>query len=322
MNALYKQLLTASEAAIAELNIPPSPQNLYEPIRYTMSLGGKRVRPVLVLLGAKLYGVDPMLALPQAVAVEVFHNFTLVHDDVMDSADVRRKLPTVHKKWNHNIALLSGDAMLVMAYQQLFQANPVQHARLQEVFSTTAMQVCEGQQLDMDYATDVHVSIEEYSAMIRLKTAVLLSGALKIGSIVANAPSEDFALIDEFAESVGMAFQLKDDLLDTFGGNSFGKEIGGDIREGKRTWLVLKAMELASADQRAQLSEAMQLNDLSARVVQVTSIFQSLKIDDLAAAEVQRYSNKAIEALDLLKGDAEAKECLRWLVHQLIDRTT
>ena len=321
MNPLYKNLLQSVETAIAELEVPKEPSNLYDPVKYTMSLGGKRVRPVLTLLGAMLYGADEKAALPQAIAVEIFHNFTLVHDDVMDSADVRRKLPTVHKKWNANIALLSGDAMLVMAYQHLFRSSSEHFGRLQQVFSDTAMLVCEGQQLDMDYASSNDIRLDDYMHMIRLKTAVLLSGSLKLGAIVAGAPSGDFAQLDRFAESVGLAFQLKDDLLDTFGGEAFGKAIGGDIREGKRTWLLIKALELANDAQRGELHLALSSNDLEARVKTITALYSALGVDRLAESEVERYSVDALDALAAIDGNTEAKECLQWLVAQLIERS-
>ena len=258
MNRLYSDMLSRVEMEIERIEMPNSPSNLYNPIRYIMGLGGKRVRPILTLIGNQLYSGKYDEALNHAMAVEMFHNFTLVHDDVMDSADVRRKLPTVHKKWTSNIALLSGDGMLVLAYQLLQKSSPETFSRTAEIFSNTALEVCEGQQLDMDFADIDHVSMKEYLGMIRQKTAVLLSCSLQIGAIVGGAEDLELVILSEFAESLGLAFQVKDDYLDAFGGAEFGKVQGGDIREGKRTWLTVKSMELLGSD-ADRLREAYQI---------------------------------------------------------------
>ena len=321
-NALYGEMLTKIEAQISHLDFPESPKNLYDPIRYIMSLGGKRVRPVLALMGCQLYGAPYSKALPQAMAIELFHNFTLMHDDVMDSADVRRALPTVHIKWNHNIALLSGDAMMVMAYRHLFNCETSISQSLGGLFSKTAIEVCEGQQLDMDYAIQADVTIEQYLEMIRLKTAVLLSGSLKIGAVVGGADPKKLDLIDQFAEAVGLAFQVKDDFLDAFGGEEFGKATGRDIIEGKRTWLTLKSLAVADAKTKVELMEAFDVKEPTERVSRVLAIYKRLRIDELTEAEVKKYSMQAKEALDQIQGEARAKEALEWLVDQLIGRRT
>ena len=320
MNRLYSDMLSRVEMEIERIEMPNSPSNLYDPIRYIMGLGGKRVRPILTLIGNQLYSGKYDEALNHAMAVEMFHNFTLVHDDVMDSADVRRKLPTVHKKWTSNIALLSGDGMLVLAYQLLQKSSPATFSRTAEIFSNTALEVCEGQQLDMDFADIDHVSMKEYLGMIRQKTAVLLSGSLQIGAIVGGAEDLELVILSEFAESLGLAFQVKDDYLDAFGGADFGKVQGGDIREGKRTWLTVKSMELLGSD-ADRLREAYQIQNLDKRVQAILTIYQELDIQSLAQKEVEKYSEIAVSSIAKLNGDERAKETLSWLVDQLIGRT-
>ena len=241
----------------------------------------------------------------------------------MDSADVRRGLPTVHKKWDQNIAILSGDGMLVVAYQYLMQADAAKLPKLAEVFSNTALEVCEGQQLDMDYAAQSAVSIEAYTYMIRRKTAVLLGGAMQLGAIVAGASDKDLALIGKFAEDIGFAFQLRDDYLDSFGDQeSFGKEIGGDIKEGKRTWLTIKAYELANTAQKERLDQAFASSDINHRIKEVTSIYQDLGVAALLTAEIARYSKQSAIALDAIDGSEEVKQQLRGLVAYLMGRTS
>lgn len=320
MNRLYSDMLSRVEMEIERIEMPNSPSNLYNPIRYIMGLGGKRVRPILTLIGNQLYSGKYDEALNHAMAVEMFHNFTLVHDDVMDSADVRRKLPTVHKKWTSNIALLSGDGMLVLAYQLLQKSSPATFSRTAEIFSNTALEVCEGQQLDMDFADIDHVSMKEYLGMIRQKTAVLLSCSLQIGAIVGGAEDLELVILSEFAESLGLAFQVKDDYLDAFGGAEFGKVQGGDIREGKRTWLTVKSMELLGSD-ADRLREAYQIQNLDKRVQAILTIYQELDIQSLAQKEVEKYSEIAVSSIAKLNGDERAKETLSWLVDQLIGRT-
>lgn len=320
MNKLYSDMLSRVEKEIESIDMPASPSNLYEPIRYIMGLGGKRVRPILTLIGNQLYAGDYENAINHAMAVEMFHNFTLVHDDVMDSADVRRKLPTVHKKWTTNIALLSGDGMLVLAYQLLQMSSPETFAQTAQVFSKTALEVCEGQQLDMDFADLDHVYMNEYLGMIRQKTAVLLSGSLQIGAIVGGADAPELKVLSDFAESLGLAFQVKDDYLDAFGNADFGKVQGGDIMEGKRTWLTVKSLELLGSESD-RLHQAYKIPDLNQRVKAVLAIYNELGVGELAQLEVERYSQIAESSIAKLSGNKEAKETLSWLVEQLIGRT-
>jgi len=321
MNKLYSEILARVEVEIKGIELPKTPTNLYDPIRYIMGLGGKRVRPVLTLLGNQLYKGNYEDAIHHAMAVEMFHNFTLVHDDVMDSADVRRGLPTVHKKWSSNIALLSGDGMLVAAYSLLQKTSPETFSRTARIFSDTALEVCEGQQLDMDFSELDSISMEDYLGMIRQKTAVLLSGSLKIGAVVGGADDQDLPNLEAFAESLGLAFQVKDDYLDAFGSSEFGKVLGGDIMEGKRTWLTVKSLELLGGKGSQRLHEAYAIKDFDDRVKEVLMIYRELNIDKLAQQQVQEYSDIAQKSLAKMRGDEDAIETLSWLVDQLIGRT-
>ncbi len=323
MDKRIAALRSIVEKEIEALNLPSEPRNLYEPVHYILRLGGKRIRPILTMMGAELMGAKAEDALHQALAVEIFHNFTLVHDDIMDRADVRRGLPTVHKKWDDNIGILSGDAMMVVAYQHLAMASPEALPKLFEVFSATALLVCEGQQKDMDYAHASNVSDEEYTEMIRCKTAVLLGGAMQLGAIVAGASDANLKQIGVFAEDMGLAFQLRDDFLDTFGdAESFGKDIGGDIREGKRTWLTIKAYELGSKEDRKTLDTAFANEDLEQRIKDVMSVYDRLGIKERLQAEIERYSALSSKALDAVEGNEEVKDQLRALVAYLMGRTS
>lgn len=321
MNGWYNEMRESIERELATLPMPSSPSNLYEPIRYTLGLGGKRIRPVLTLLGCELCGTHYSKAIPQALAIEIFHNFTLVHDDIMDSAAVRRGKSTVHRKWNNNVAILSGDAMMVIACQQLFKAEKGHLPTLSSIFMQTAIEVCEGQQLDMDYATGGEVKLADYLHMIRLKTAVLLSGAMQIGAVVAGAEQSQLDLMRSFAENLGLAFQVRDDYLDAFGGEDFGKQIAGDIREGKRTWLTVKAMEIADDRTKDGISAAYALQDVEMRVDHVMNIYRQLGIRTLAEEAVNKYSTRALQALQNLEGDEKAKNQMLQLVGFLMGRT-
>lgn len=310
------------EKGLLSADLPESPQNLYEPIRYFLKLGGKRIRPALTLFGAALFNEKPLMALDQALAIEVFHNFTLVHDDIMDRADLRRGQETVHQRWNDSIAILSGDGMMVKAYQLLANAPSEQLPRLLDVFSSTALEVCEGQQLDMDFASLDHVSESEYIHMIKLKTAVLLSASLRIGAIRAGAEGEVLDHLSAFAINTGLAFQIKDDYLDSFGDqDSVGKEIGGDIREGKRTWLTVKAFEMANEAQRSELKRAFDLSDTDERVKAVLGIYDQLDLAAKSDQVIQSYSNKALEELDKVDGNESVKKDLKDLVGLLMNRS-
>jgi geranylgeranyl diphosphate synthase type II len=314
-------LQASIERSLLDVDLPKTPEKLYQPMRYILSLGGKRVRPTLTLMGAELFGADAKLAIDQALAIEIFHNFTLVHDDIMDRADLRRNTPTVHKKWDDNVAILSGDGMFVLAYQHLAKADAKYLPNLLQVFSKTAMEVCEGQQLDMDLANSEQVSMPEYMEMIRLKTAVLLTAAMQLGAIVAGANDQDLQKIKVFTENIGLAFQIRDDYLDAFGSqDSFGKKIGGDIIEGKRTWLTVNAFEKANADQNISLAQAYSNSNEDERIEQVLTVYSQLEIENEALVEIERYSTTAMLALDSIDGVSDIKAKLIDLVHYLMGR--
>lgn len=318
-------LLRLVELEIGRLPLEDTdPRGLYAPIRYILEDGGKRIRPLLCLMGADLYGGEPEKALPAAVAVEVFHNFTLLHDDIMDRAPIRRGRPTVHLKWSENSAILSGDAMLILAYQTLQRGTDTYGAdklpELLRVFDRAAMEVCQGQQYDMDFeASDRMVSREEYIGMIRLKTSVLLAAALEMGAIVGGAsPAERRALYD-FGVNLGLAFQIQDDLLDTYGdAETFGKTIGGDIAVGKKTFLHITAMTLASADQRAAILAP---GDIAAKLPRVRGIYDALGVRSVAEAAIEEYFACAMAALHKAHAVPERLAVLEKYAYSLLKRT-
>lgn len=323
MNQRFLDFQKVLEKELRGLELPSEPQNLYAPIDYFLDLGGKRVRPVLTLFGAALFDADPYQALPQAAAIEVFHNFTLVHDDIMDRADKRRGQQTVHTKWNDNIAILSGDAMMVKAYQMIVDAPVDRLPSLLKVFSATAMEVCEGQQLDMDFANRAELTEAEYLEMIRLKTAVLLSAALRIGALRVGVEEAALQQLDDFAINLGLAFQVRDDYLDTYGNEEeLGKKVGGDIREGKRTWMTVKALEMANDQQRIELELAYNIDNLDDRVERVLSVYNDLGIRTLTTEVIERYSEKSLAALASIQGDESVKDDLRSLVEFLMARSS
>lgn len=309
------------ENSLSGLNVPNAPKKLYEPMRYILALGGKRVRPILTMLTAEMYGNTPQSVLNQALAVEIFHNFTLMHDDIMDRAEVRRNTPTVHKKWDENVGILSGDGMLVVAYQYLAKASPDKVHLLLEIFNKTALEVCEGQQIDMDLANAESALMPEYIEMIRLKTAVLLTCAMQLGAIMSNACRGDLDNLKIFAENIGIAFQIKDDMLDAFGSQEdFGKKIGGDIIEGKRTWLTVKCLEIASEQQKQNLLRAYANSNLEQRVQSVLGLYNELQIKSRAQAEVENYTQLALEALKKVDVSENRKQSLVKLVEYLMGR--
>lgn len=301
-------LLSKIEQEITQLNFPLSPSNLFDPLRYFLSLGGKRTRPQLAILGCELFDKKGEEALNVALAVELFHNFTLIHDDIMDMAPLRRGKPTVHTKWNNNIAILSGDVLFVKAYEYLSHNKENQLPNLLAVFNQTAKEVCIGQQLDMDFETNSIVSIADYLEMIKLKTSVLLGAALKMGAIVADANANEQNLLYDFGLNIGMAFQLKDDLLDLFGDpEKFGKQIGGDLLNNKKTYLILKALELANNDQRERLNHGMYQLTGSEKISFIKAIFEELDIQKATENKIQSYYDIAIEAISQIKTDNAAK---------------
>jgi len=317
--AVLRQMI---EKGLIDIPLPKNPTKLYAPMQYILALGGKRIRPILTLLGAELFGAEAKLALPQALAVEVFHNFTLVHDDIMDRADVRRNTPTVHKKWDDNVAILSGDGMMVLAYQLLAETNSEHLPTLFKIFSATALEVCEGQQYDMDLAHADEVFMPQYIEMIRLKTAVLLTAAMQIGAKVAGANQVDLDQIKVFAENIGLAFQIRDDYLDAFGSQAdFGKKIGGDIIEGKRTWLTVRALEKANSTQHKALLDAYADSDFDRRVKTVLELYKALNIEQDAHIAIEALSSTAMNGLAQIDGKENIKQELKALVQYLMGRT-
>lgn len=299
------------------------PKNLYEPMHYILNLGGKRLRPVLTLMGADLFNTDYRKALHAALAIEVFHNFSLVHDDIMDKAPLRRGQKTVHNKWNINTAILSGDAMLILAYQLFENYEPTVFQQLAKLFCQTALEVCEGQQLDMDFESRNDVAIEQYLLMIQYKTAVLVGAALQMGAIVAQTSTENKQLIYDFGVRLGMAFQLQDDYLDTFGDSSFGKQIGGDILENKKTMLYLKALQTTNSQQRNELLTLYASNEQNPEKVQrVKQIFTETKAGDFVQNEIEKYTQEALQILEKLNIDntkrTEIKQFALDLMHRNI----
>ena len=301
------------------------PKNLYEPIDYILKLGGKRIRPVLTLMAADIFSSNFKKALPAALAVEVFHNFTLIHDDIMDAAPLRRGKATVHEKWDTNTGILSGDAMLILAYQYFENYEPVVFQKLAKLFSKTALEVCDGQQLDVDFETRNDVTIPEYINMIRLKTSVLVAAALKMGAIVAEANNENANLIYDFGLNLGLAFQLQDDYLDTFGNpETFGKQVGGDIIENKKTYLYLKALEVATEDDKGKLAYLYRkkLADSTDKISDVKRIFELNDIPLLIKQEIENYTEKAFNTLTQMDIKDTDKQNLKnfglWLMNRSV----
>ncbi len=298
---------------IKKLPLDKEPKGLYEPIEYVLSLGGKRIRPMLMMMAYGLWKDDSEKILPQAVALETFHNFTLLHDDVMDHADVRRGKPTVHKKWNENTAILSGDNMLVLAFKWMQQCPADKMPAVLDVFTSTAIEIDEGQQLDVDFEERDDVHEEDYIEMIRLKTSVLLACALKIGAIMADAPKEDVENLYKFGEAIGLSFQLQDDYLDVYGNPAvFGKAIGGDITSNKKTYMLINALNKAEGADKKELEQWIDAHsfDREEKVKAVTDIYNKLRIDKMAKAKMEQYYNNAIAFLDKVKVSDDRKRAL------------
>lgn len=317
------QLQDLINKEIAEKQYPGKPAELYEPIRYIMALGGKRMRPALLLMACDLFEGSIMKALQPAVGIEVFHNFTLVHDDIMDKAPLRRGNPTVHEKWNDCIAILSGDVMLVQAYQLMMSVDDSILREVLNIFSEMATGVCEGQQTDMNFETLQEVSIKEYLEMIRLKTAVLLAGSMKIGALIGKAEQEHANAIYQFGENLGLAFQLQDDILDVYGDpEKFGKQVGGDIIANKKTFLLIKALELAEDLDKEELSYWLNEEnaDPEVKVNAVTEIYSRLGVRQLAEHQMNTFAEKALSSLEQIPANYEKKKALRVFAEQLLVR--
>jgi geranylgeranyl diphosphate synthase type II len=303
--------------------IKKEPKNLYEPIDYILGLGGKRMRPVLTLMASEIFDADYEKALPAAMAVEVFHNFSLVHDDIMDDAPLRRGSKTVHEKWNINTGILSGDAMLILAYQYFEQYKPAVFMDLAKLFSKTALEVCEGQQWDVDFEIRKDVTIPEYLKMIEYKTAVLVAAAMKMGAIIANASEENANLIYDFGLNLGLAFQLQDDYLDAFGDpETFGKQVGGDIIENKKTYLYLKTLEFSTPEKALELEELFnsQLDDNTEKIEIAKAIFNESGGSKATQEAIKEYTFKAFETLEKMNIELPKKEILRTFGENLMGR--
>lgn len=308
---------------LEEFNSFSEPQTLYQPISYILSLGGKRLRPVLTLMTTDIFGGNHKEALNAALCIEVFHNFSLIHDDIMDDAPLRRGQQTVHEKWNLNTGILSGDAMLILSYRLLESYKNERFKSLMTLFSETALQVCEGQQYDVDFETRNDVTIDQYIRMIAYKTAVLVAAAMKMGAIVANASLSDQNSIYEFGKYLGIAFQLQDDYLDAFGdAESFGKQVGGDIIENKKTYLYLKALDLGNDNQKKILLELFNSdpNTSEEKINTVKEIFESSGAVTQAKVAIEAYTNKAFSVLETLAISDEKKMDLKHFGEQLMQR--
>lgn len=307
-----------------EYSINKDPSGLYDPIDYILNLGGKRLRPILTLMTSDIFGGSHKDAFPAALAIEVFHNFTLIHDDIMDGAPLRRGKVTVHEKWDLNTGILSGDAMLILAYKLFESYESDTFKSLVELFSNTALEVCEGQQYDIDFETRTDVTVSEYLKMVEYKTSVLVAAAMKMGAIVANSSEQDQDKIYEFGKNLGIAFQLQDDFLDAFGDpESFGKQVGGDIIENKKTYLYLKALEFSTKDESKQLKDLFEISpaDSSEKIEIVKQLFIDSGSAKSTKQAIQDYTEKAFAILETIDISERKKEILKQFGMQLMKRS-
>lgn len=317
------EILKMVNEFLDHLSYDRKPESLYEPIKYVLSMGGKRIRPTLMLLAYNLYKDNPEDILMNACALETYHNYTLLHDDLMDNADMRRGHLTVHKKWNDNTAILSGDSMLVLAFQRMMQCDTKHLKDILDLFTVTALEIGEGQQYDMEFETRNDVKEEEYIEMIRLKTSVLLACALKIGAILADASAEDADNLYKFGEQIGLAFQLQDDYLDVYGDSKvFGKEIGGDITSNKKTYMLINAFNKANDAQREELTRWVSARDFdrNEKVNAVTRLYNEIGIDQLAQDKIAYYFAQSKKFLDAVNVPEEKKEELRKYAQKMMKR--
>lgn len=318
-----EEVLSVVNEAIKSLPFNRQPASLYEPVKYVLSIGGKRMRPVLMLLAYNLFKENPQSILNQACALETYHNYTLLHDDLMDNADLRRGHETVHKRWNANTAILSGDSMLVLAFQQMTQCPEDKLKAVLDLFTETALEIGEGQQYDMDFEHRMDVREDEYIEMIRLKTSVLLACALKMGALLADASTKDADLLYKFGEQIGLAFQLQDDFLDVYGDTKvFGKTIGGDIVSNKKTFMLINAFLRANEQQRAELHRWVEATkfDEQEKIAAVTRLYNEIGIDKLAQERIDHYFKQGLACLEAVKIDAERKANLTAYVYKLMKR--
>lgn len=319
----FKDLAQKVSQYFSEEVFDGTPHNLYEPIDYTLADGGKRIRPILMLAATELFGGEIETARYGAIGLETFHNFTLLHDDLMDQSPIRRGKPTVYRKWSPNTAILSGDAMNILAWRYFLKSDNPRLFDILKVFEKTSMEICEGQQYDMDFEQRNDVSISEYMEMIRLKTAVLLGCALKIGALYANANTNDIELIYNFGIKIGLAFQLRDDYLDAFGDvATFGKQTGTDISDNKKTYLYLLALEKASETQRQRLRQlfSTQPENPDSKIREVLDIYNQLDIRHSVEIEISRFHDEAMDALNKIKQPEENKSTLHEIANKLLNR--
>lgn len=318
-----EEFIAIVQKSIESIAYPQEPAELYNPICYELSLGGKRIRPVLTLLACELFDGDYRNALDAATGIEIFHNFTLLHDDVMDKADIRRGKPTVHVKWNENTAILSGDAMQIIAFMHMMKTPEKSRKAVCDVFLKTSLEICEGQQYDMEFESRNDVKEEEYLDMIRLKTAALLGGALKIGALIAGASKNDADKIYKFGENIGLAFQLRDDYLDVYGDPEiFGKNIGGDILNNKKTYMLINALRLSEGKDHDELTKWISSTDYepAEKIAAVTALYNRLGIDRLCLEKIESYYSLCLQQLNSLTVDAARTVQLRELAAKLMER--
>ncbi len=317
------EILNKVNQALDDLAYDRKPASLYEPVKYVLSIGGKRIRPVLMLLGYNLFKDNPFDIMMQALGLETYHNYTLLHDDLMDNADLRRGQQTVHKRWDANTAILSGDSMLVLAYQRMLQCDPRHLPQVMALFTETALEIGEGQQYDMDFETRNDVTEDEYIEMIRLKTSVLLACALKIGAIMGDASEQDADLLYRFGEQIGLAFQLQDDLLDVYGDPKvFGKAIGGDILSNKKTYMLINAVNRANAGQRAELMKWIEAKDFDRqeKIAAVTRLYDEIGIRQLCEEKIHFYFQRGKALLEQVSVESSRKDQLRRYTAEMMNR--
>lgn len=308
---------------LLELDLPAHPANLYDPIRYMLDLEAKRLRPSLVLMGCNVFSDEVQLAVYPALAIEVFHNFTLMHDDIMDQSAMRRKRPSVHAKWNQNVAILSGDAMLIKAYDLLSHTSGSHMPQILDVFNQTALQVCEGQQYDMDYEQSLTVSRDDYIRMVQYKTAVLLAASLKIGALLGGADESQSDCLYEFGKNIGIAFQLQDDLLDVFADPAvFGKVTGNDIVSNKKTILLIEALNLASGKNREVLLDWISRKQFNRneKIRVIKSIYRELQLEESVTGKIRYYHELAVDSLNYLQAETSRKSELLAFSDYLMNR--
>lgn len=320
-----KQILDQIQNYIEHLAYTHEPEDLYKPIEYVLGLGGKRIRPILMLMAYNLYKDDIETIFSQAAAIETYHNFTLLHDDLMDNADMRRNRPTVHKKWNENTAILSGDTMLILSYQMMINSCPSEYVgKVMETFGKAALEVCEGQQWDMDFETRLDVSADEYMKMICLKTSVLLAASLKIGAILGGASCDDVNMLYDFGVKMGLAFQLQDDYLDVYADpNVFGKNIGGDICSNKKTYMLITALEKTEGNEKAGLLNWINAKtfDPSEKIKAVTEIYNNVGVPEICLKKINTLYDEGLEILNKVSVEDSLKDNLRKFTGKLMNRS-